>query len=288
MRLPFQRDPPPSTQGGSAARNRRSLQGSHDGRTGIDAGDDPVAAARRTARRRLVGAAALLGAGVVGFPLLFETEPRPLPANLPIVTAQGEVPRSPVAAAVSPSSPSLPSAPPSASSPPGRAPAARAADPTPLPAPPASSSPAAGAASAREAAADARPAAPAPGTAPAPRATAATAPAPAASAVAPSATPGRVAAAAGARAGAVPQHPGPPAAEGRYVVQVGAYSDPATLRETRSKVERLGLKTYTQVIEGDAGRRTRVRVGPFGTRAEAQAAAARLKAAGLPGNLLTL
>lgn len=80
----------------------------------------------------------------------------------------------------------------------------------------------------------------------------------------------------------------PPAAEGRYVVQVGAYADAATLRDTRNKVEKLGLKTYTQVIEGDAGRRTRVRVGPFGTRAEAQAAAAKLKAAGLPANLLTL
>jgi len=72
------------------------------------------------------------------------------------------------------------------------------------------------------------------------------------------------------------------------VVQVGAYSDAAMLRETRQKVEKLGLKTYTQVIEGDAGRRTRVRVGPFATRAEAQAAVSRLKAAGLPANLLTL
>lgn len=71
-------------------------------------------------------------------------------------------------------------------------------------------------------------------------------------------------------------------------MQVGAYADAATLRETRQKVEKLGLKTYTQVIESDAGQRTRVRVGPFGTRAEAQAAAAKLKAAGLPANLLTL
>jgi DedD protein len=71
-------------------------------------------------------------------------------------------------------------------------------------------------------------------------------------------------------------------------VQVGAYSDANTLRETRQKVEKLGLRTYTQVIEGDAGKRTRVRVGPFGSREEAQAAAARLKAAGLPANLLTL
>ena len=71
-------------------------------------------------------------------------------------------------------------------------------------------------------------------------------------------------------------------------MQVGAYGDPATLREARSKVEKLGLKTYTQVIEADGARRTRVRVGPFTTRAEAQAAVSKLKAAGLPGSLLTL
>ena len=72
------------------------------------------------------------------------------------------------------------------------------------------------------------------------------------------------------------------------VVQVGAYTDADKLREARQKVERLGLKTYTQVIEADGGKRTRVRVGPFASRAEADAAAARLKAAGLPVAILTL
>ena len=71
-------------------------------------------------------------------------------------------------------------------------------------------------------------------------------------------------------------------------MQVGAYTDAATLREARARVERLGLKTYTQVIENDSGRRTRVRVGPFGTRDEAAAAAGRIKAAGLPANILAL
>lgn len=77
-------------------------------------------------------------------------------------------------------------------------------------------------------------------------------------------------------------------APGRFVVQVGAYTDPATLREARAKVEKLGLKTYTQVVESEGGKRTRVRVGPFATREEASAASARLKAGGLPGNVLAL
>jgi DedD protein len=79
-----------------------------------------------------------------------------------------------------------------------------------------------------------------------------------------------------------------PAASGRYVVQVGAFSDPAALRDARQRVERLGLKTYTQVVQTPQGERTRVRVGPFATRDEAEAAAARLRAAKLPAALLTL
>ncbi|MCW5636989.1 MAG: hypothetical protein KIT17_26910, partial [Rubrivivax sp.] len=88
MRLPFQRDrrhdpmvdlPRDARRAGHSAAN-----------VGPATGDDAVAAARTKARRRLVGAAVLLAAGVIGFPLLFETEPRPLPPNLPIITAQGE------------------------------------------------------------------------------------------------------------------------------------------------------------------------------------------------------
>ena len=40
------------------------------------------------ARRRLIGAAVLLGLGVIGFPLLFETQPRPIAVDVPI-----EIPR---------------------------------------------------------------------------------------------------------------------------------------------------------------------------------------------------
>ncbi|OYV01821.1 MAG: sporulation protein, partial [Burkholderiales bacterium PBB5] len=49
---------------------------------------DAVSAARTRARRRLIGATVLLGLGIVGFPLLFETQPRPIPVDIPI-----EVPR---------------------------------------------------------------------------------------------------------------------------------------------------------------------------------------------------
>ena len=70
-----------------------------------------------------------------------------------------------------------------------------------------------------------------------------------------------------------------PVAAARYVVQVGAFTEKRALAEALSRVERLGLKTYTQVIESPAGPRTRVRVGPFSSRAEADAVGAKLKAA---------
>jgi DedD protein len=72
------------------------------------------------------------------------------------------------------------------------------------------------------------------------------------------------------------------------VVQAGAYSDAAKLREARAKIERLGLKTYTQVIETEGSSRTRVRVGPFATRAEAEAVAAKIKRVGLAAATLAL
>ena len=69
--------------------------------------------------------------------------------------------------------------------------------------------------------------------------------------------------------------------QGRFVVQVGAFSDAAAAREVQQKVEKLGLKTYTQVVETSDGRRIRVRVGPFASRDDAEKAAGKVKSAGL-------
>src|SRR5437870_13481653 len=53
-----------------------------------DAPADLVQQARTRARRRLIGASVLVVIGVIGFPLLFETQPRPIPVDIPI-----EIPR---------------------------------------------------------------------------------------------------------------------------------------------------------------------------------------------------
>jgi DedD protein len=78
------------------------------------------------------------------------------------------------------------------------------------------------------------------------------------------------------------------AEESRFVVQVGAFADAEAARETRRNVEKLGLKTYTQVAQTPSGNRIRVRVGPFASRGEAESALAKAKAAGLSAVLLTL
>jgi len=74
----------------------------------------------------------------------------------------------------------------------------------------------------------------------------------------------------------------------RFVVQAGTFSDEAKLRETRSKLEKAGITTYTQVIEGKDGRRVRVRVGPFTSRDEADKVARKIKQLSLQPQVLTL
>ncbi len=222
-----------------------------------------VQLARTRARQRLVGALVLLGVGVLVFPLVFETAPRPLATDTPIRLAQrdgGTVQPAPTAGAVAPAA-SLPAAAPSA---------VPAAPERTLPPPDAGIEQAAPASA--PAATQAVP--------PQPRPSAPAVPAPAA--LPPAAKPAATAASRPASAAAS----APVAA--RFIVQAGAYVDARSLREARSKVEAMGLKTYTQVVETDGGKRTRVRVGPFDTRAEAEAAAARIRSGGLAANVLTL
>ncbi len=75
---------------------------------------------------------------------------------------------------------------------------------------------------------------------------------------------------------------------GRFVVQVGAFADADKAREVRQKLEKAGLKTYMHVAKTADGERTRVRVGPFGTRAEADKAASRVKGLSLSASVLSL
>ncbi len=242
-------------------------------------GPDTVQQARTRARRRLVGAFVLVALGVIGFPLLFETQPRPIPVDIPI-----DIPKKDGAPPLT-----MPAAPrtrpvavlpvePAASAAPEVTTETRAEAGRELPAAPVK--PASHAAAAAPKPAEPVVAKPASAAAP-----------PAAAAAKP---PHTASANDAARAQALLEgkaaeaKPAAPKDGARYVVQVGAFTDSAAARDTRAKIEKLGLKTYTQVAETPSGSRIRVRVGPFASRDEADRAMAKAKAAGVAAVVLTL
>lgn len=258
-------------------------------------GADPaevVRVARVSARRRLIGAALLLGVGIVGFPLLFETQPRPIPVDIPIdipsresaaplvtpasrtASARSDVVRAPVLepatsqATRAASAPATPRLQPVASAP-AVANRASEAKPEPKPVPKPETKPEPKPAPKPEVKPEAKPEpkpAPKPAeTKPEPK------PVPKPTETKPAPKPTEAA-----------------ADNGRFVVQVGAYLEVQAARDARQKLESMGYKTYTQVIESDTGRRIRVRVGPYPTKAEADKIATRIKSSGMQAAVLLL
>ena len=282
MRLPFFRRQNPDD---SRARPQH-------GGVGAEAGVGAVQAARTRARRRLIGALVLLVAGVVGFPILFETQPRPLPVDTPILVPD----RTPTRAASGPAARPLLVVPADAGNEPV-ATAAATATVAPAAWPPLVTAPKPAPAAASAASTAAAGLAPTPASAPAPVlavAPAVTAKAQPVPQPVPMPVPKRETETepeTAKPAATTPPKPAPDSAasaSGRFVVQVGAYNDPERLRAARQKVEKLGLKTSTQDVDSPTGKRTRVRVGPFANRQEADAAASKVKGSGLPANILAL
>jgi len=74
----------------------------------------------------------------------------------------------------------------------------------------------------------------------------------------------------------------------RSVVQVGAYAELAKAREVRAKLESAGFKTYTQEVETKDGKRIRVRVGPFASKEEADKTAEKIRKLNLQTSVLKL
>ena len=231
-----------------------------------------VREARAKARRRLIGAAVLLGIGIIGFPLLFETQPRPIAVDIPIEIPSRET-APPLTSPASRPARSQPVARP----PIEQAPATPLAEVTPKPAAAAASESKPAPAVVRPA--ETRPEAPKPEAKP---------PAKPAEPPKPEPKPATKPADAPKPADSARNDDNGKDDEGRYVVQIGAFAEVASAREARMKVEGMGLKTYTQVIESDTGRRIRVRVGPYATKAEADKAASKIKSGGLQAAVLKL
>ena len=266
-----------------------------------------IEAVRARAKHRLLGVSVLVLVGMVCFSLLFDTQPRPIPVDVAIVipdrhkaptlsassdaaspaatlavpgdkpTGGGDRPRVGDEEVIGGSMRAVkPVDTPTASSVPAPAPKPAAATPAPKPPapvvppkPPVPPTPAAKPAETKPA--ESKPAAPASPAASDPLAEAARAQA---------LLEGKPVPAPGPR---------PETAEGqRFIVQVGAYSEDVRAQQVRNQLERAGLKTYTHVAETAEGRRIRVRLGPFTTRADADKAAAKAKALGVSPAILTL
>jgi DedD protein len=269
--------------------------------------------ARTRARRRLIGMLVLVVAGVLGFPWLFETQPRPLSQDVQIVQApsaggvalpEGAGSRAlsgrvgiaginpPIAQAGNESGADVD----------GGSPARETELPDPVPARSAEAKPDDSVSKVAQAVVPAaKPAAPRPAAAkPDPVKPAPVKLAPQADKK-PQAKPAdkpvdKKPVEAKAEPKAADKKPADKAKDAadkaksnlRYVVQFGAFADNAAAQAARAKAERAGLKTYAQTVDTPAGKRTRVRVGPYADKAEADKANATLRKAGLAGSILTL
>lgn len=261
---------------------------------------------RKRAKQRLIGASVLVLMGVVGFPLVFDTQPRPVEGDIPIEIPGKNalkplvIPASPAPAVASPrAAPAIASEKVAAAA--SLSPREEIFSSKPAPAHTESAPPAIK----KEAKPESRPAVkpepkPAPKpevkpvakpavkaeTSPAPKNNAANddgaraiallngTQAPKAAAVAkPAATEETKAAAAETK--------------GRMVVQVGAFADASKADETRRKLEGAGLKTYIQAVDTKDGKRIRVRVGPFASKSEAEKAVNKIRSLDLPVAILS-
>lgn len=75
--------------------------------------------------------------------------------------------------------------------------------------------------------------------------------------------------------------------KGAYLVQVGVFSEGPKAKELAAKLATQGLHPVSEKLDTPNGAKIRLRVGPYATKAEAEAALAKLKAAGTPGMLVS-
>ncbi|MEO9383083.1 SPOR domain-containing protein, partial [Chromobacterium phragmitis] len=75
-------------------------------------------------------------------------------------------------------------------------------------------------------------------------------------------------------------------AHGKSMIQLAALSDPAKVDTLRSKLASIGVAAHFSKVETSKGEVTRVRVGPFASQAEAQAALQKLAKSGINGIII--
>ncbi|MEW5942808.1 MAG: SPOR domain-containing protein [Pseudomonadota bacterium] len=206
---------------------------------------------RRRARRRLIGAIALVAAMVATLPMVLDSEPKPvaqdIAINIPSQQTGGFASRIVPAAKTTP--PPAPAKPVPAA--PSQAPAAAPpAAPSAVQAATAEKAPAAKSAATGQGS-------PAEQKEPKPEK------------------------AQGAAAAAEPKQ-----AHGNFVVLLGAFASKPNATQRQAKLKELGVKYYVETLKTPAGEKIGVRAGPFTTRHEAEQLRDKLKASGIPDGIV--
>jgi len=291
----FRKNKPDSAPGGdefysrpeqepSSARSRAKRKASTSKREPVD----PALPEKKRARRRLVGAVALVLALVIGLPMILDSEPKPLTNDISIQIPSRNKPPAPEAPVLSDPAPAKPSS-------------LDAAEEIIEPAVTTKPSLAAAAPVTSAAREDAKPAAPeplidrTPVHARAPEAAPAKPePKPEQAKAAPHALAAvKVDDAARAKAILEGKFDVPAASSkaadgksGKFVVQVAALASADKVGELRGKLTQAGIASYTQKVATASGDRIRIRVGPFANHDEAEQMRARLVKLGLNGTLV--
>lgn len=210
---------------------------------------DPVLPEKKRARRRLIGATALVLAAIIGLPMIFDSEPKPLADDIAIQIPSRDKPSTSmvVARVALPLPPEEPAPD-----------AAKAVEPVQA------TVPAAAAATVKpELKVESKPEAKSePKHKPEAETKSAEVSVPAAIAA--------------------------PAKEKstRFVLQVAAIATKEHANDLQARLKKAGIKSFSQKVSTRSGERIRIRVGPFNTKEEADKMRARLVKLGLNGALL--
>jgi len=77
-----------------------------------------------------------------------------------------------------------------------------------------------------------------------------------------------------------------PKSQHGFVVQLGAFSNMANAKQRQARLSEIGVKFYSETIKSPSGDKLRVRAGPFATRQEAEKIQGKLKAAGIQDGIV--
>lgn len=244
---------------------------------------DPVLPEKKRARRRLVGAAAMVLAAIIGLPMLLESEPQPLADDVQIYIPSIDKPQADAKLAQSEQKSAIadaPEAPEPQDQAKAAAPAIAALSPAPAPAPAANAAPAVKTDKPTAASAP-----PAPTSKPDTSKTTRSA----------SSTENERAAQVqalleGKNAPVVtPVKTSPEATkQGKFALQVAALESAENAKELQGKLSKAGIASYTEKVKVSGVEQIRVRVGPFASREEADRMRSKLSGMGLNGMVMPL